>query len=49
MAYWGGVQIGAVVFIEPLYAVLALAAGWAIFTPLLIRLAQFDNSQRGAD
>ena len=49
MAYWGGVQIGAVVFIEPLNAVLALAAGWAIFTPLLIRLAQFNNSQRGAD
>jgi hypothetical protein len=49
MAYWGGVQLGAVVFIEPLYALLALAAGWAICTPWLVRLAQSGGGRRGAD
>jgi hypothetical protein len=49
LAYWGGVQLGAVVFIEPLHALLALAAGWAIFTPLLVRLAQSGRGERGAD
>jgi hypothetical protein len=43
------VQLGAVVFIEPLHALLALAAGWAIFTPLLVRLAQSGRGERGAD
>ena len=49
LAYWGGVQMGAVFLFEPLYALLALAAGWAIFTPLLVRLAHSDSSRRGAD
>lgn len=49
MAYWSGVQLGAVMFIEPLHAALALSAGWAIFTPLLVRLAQCGSGQRGAD
>lgn len=49
LAYWGGEKIGAVIFIEPLYALIALAAGWAMFTPLLIRLAQDHDDSRGAD
>ena len=49
MAYWGGVKLGAVTIIEPLHASLALAAGWAIFTPLLVRLAQSDSVRRGAE
>ena len=48
LAYWGGVQTGAVFFFEPLYALLALAAGWAVFTPLLVRLAQSDSIRGGA-
>jgi hypothetical protein len=49
LAYWGGEKLGAVIFIEPLYASTALAAGWAMFTPLLIRLAQDHDDSRGAD
>ena len=40
LAYWGGVRLGALVFIEPLFAVIALAVGWAVLTPLLVVLAQ---------
>lgn len=40
LAYWGGVRLGALVFVEPLFAVIALAVGWAVLTPLLVVLAQ---------
>lgn len=39
LAYWGGVRLGALVFVEPLPAVIALAVGWAVLTPLLVVLA----------
>jgi len=40
LAYWGGVRLGALVFVEPLFAVIALTIGWAVLTPLLVVLAQ---------
>jgi hypothetical protein len=44
LAYWGGARLGAVVFLEPLPAMIALSLGWALFTPLLALLARrFDG------
>lgn len=39
LAYWGGAGLGAMTLVEPLPALLALAAGWAVLTPLSFRLA----------
>ena len=39
LAYWGGASLGAMTLVEPLQALLVLAAGWALVTPLLFRLA----------
>jgi hypothetical protein len=39
VAYWGGAGLGAMTFVEPLPALLALAVGWALVTPRLFRLA----------
>lgn len=44
LAYWGGARLGAVVFVAPLFAALALSLGWALFTPLLARFARRCNS-----
>jgi hypothetical protein len=44
LAYWGGSRLGAMQFAEPAAATVALAFGWAVLTPLLVRLAQrFDG------
>ena len=44
LAYWGGARLGAMEFAEPVAATVALAIGWALLTPLLVRLAQrFDG------
>jgi hypothetical protein len=43
LAYWGGVRLGAVSFVQPLPAVIALSLGWAFFTPLLAGLARHYN------
>ena len=40
LAYWGGARLGAVVLADPVPALIALAVGWALFTPLLVRLAR---------
>lgn len=40
LAYRGAAALGAVQFIESLPAFVALAAGWAFFTPLLLWFAQ---------
>ena len=46
LAYWGGVRLGAVTFVNPLLAVIALSAGWAAITPALAFLARrFDGAQ----
>jgi hypothetical protein len=44
LAYYGGARLGAVDFVQPTTAVIALALGWAIFTPLLVMLSnRFDG------
>jgi len=40
LAYWGAARLGAVHFVEPLPAMVALSIGWALFTPLLALLAR---------
>lgn len=44
LAYYGGVRLGAVDFISVNHAVIALAIGWAVFTPLLVA---FSNKMDG--
>ena len=39
LAYWGGASLGAMTFVAPLPALIALALGWALLTPLLLALA----------
>ena len=44
LAYWGGARLGAMEFVAPVAGTLALAIGWAVLTPLLVRLARrFDG------
>jgi len=44
LAYYAGAGLGGVVITEPLPAFTALAAGWAVFVPLLIWLStRFDG------
>jgi hypothetical protein len=44
LAYWGGARLGAMEFVAPVAATAALAVGWALLTPLLVRLARrFDG------
>jgi hypothetical protein len=48
LAYWGGARLGALVLVEPLPALLALAIGWGLLTPLLLRLARrYDGMGAG--
>lgn len=39
LAYWGGASLGAMTFVAPLPALITLAMGWALLTPLLLALA----------
>jgi hypothetical protein len=39
LAYYAGAQLGGVVISDPLFAMAALAVGWASFMPLLIKLS----------
>lgn len=39
LAYYAGVKLGAVEFVNDLNALVALSIGWAIFTPLLLKLS----------
>lgn len=44
LAYLGGAKLGALSFAAPTPALIALAIGWALFTPLLVMLARrFDG------
>ncbi len=43
LAYYAGQKLGAVQFVEPVPAFIALAIGWAIFTPLLLFLSSRFN------
>jgi hypothetical protein len=47
LAYVGGQKLGAVQFLEPASAVAAIAAGWALLTPVLFLAARrFDGFAR---
>lgn len=39
LAYFAGGRLGALVFVEQTAALVALAIGWAVLTPLLLRIA----------
>lgn len=39
LAYWGGAKLGAMQWLQPLELLIALAVGWAILLPVLVRLA----------
>lgn len=44
LAYYAGAKLGALVFVDQTAALIALAAGWALLTPLLLQLAKhFDG------
>jgi Protein of unknown function (DUF2878) len=43
LAYWGGAKLDALVLVEPVLALTALALGWALLTPLLLRIAHRFN------
>jgi len=44
LSYYGGQKLGAVTFLEPVPALIALAVAWAIAMPMLIGLAnRFDG------
>jgi len=36
LSYWAGVRLGAIEFVAPLPALVALAIGWGVMTPLLV-------------
>jgi hypothetical protein len=47
LAYFGGQKLGAVQFLEPASALTAIAAGWAVLTPVLFLAARrFDGFAR---
>lgn len=39
LAYWGGEKLGAMQWLQPLELLIALAVGWSILMPILVRLA----------
>lgn len=44
LAYWGGARLGAMEFVDPVAASVALAFGWAVLTPALVAVAKrFDG------
>lgn len=44
LAYYGGLKLGAVQFLDTQMALLSLAVGWAVFTPILMSLSNnFDG------
>jgi hypothetical protein len=43
LSYWAGVRLGAATFVEPERMVAALALGWAVILPAILRLAQRYN------
>jgi len=49
LAYWGGAQLGAVILVETVPALVALSIGWGVLTPLLVRLAQRFDGMRSGD
>jgi len=48
LSYWAGVRLGAATFVEPLLMFPALALGWAVILPAILRLAQRYDGYRSA-
>jgi hypothetical protein len=49
LAYAAGGRLGGLAFVAPAPALIALALGWAVITPLLLRIAdRFDGYRPGA-
>ncbi len=46
LAYFGGAKLGALVFVDQTAALVALAVGWALATPLLLAVARRYNGYR---
>lgn len=40
MSYFAGSRLGGIVFEQPIAAVIALSAGWALIMPVVVRLAE---------
>jgi hypothetical protein len=49
LSYWAGVRLGAVRFVEPVSAVIALAVGWAVLMPALLALTRRYNGMQSAN
>lgn len=50
LAYYGGFKLGALVFVDQTAALIALAIGWALLTPLLLQLAKrYDGLLSASD
>ena len=49
LAYYGGVKLGAVSFIDTNTALIVLALGWALFTPLLVAISKDIDGYREAE
>ena len=45
LAYYAGVKLGAVEFLNEINALIALSIGWALFTPLLLKLSTKKSQQ----
>jgi hypothetical protein len=43
LAYWSGAKLGAMIWLQPLHATIALALGWAVLMPLLVKLASIHD------
>jgi len=41
LAYYGGSRLGALEFLNPEWALISLAVGWAVFTPLLVLISKY--------
>jgi hypothetical protein len=48
LSYWAGVRLGAATFVEPAHMTAALALGWAVILPAILRLAQRYNGYGAA-
>jgi hypothetical protein len=48
LSYWAGVRLGAATFVEPESMTAALALGWAVILPAILRLAQRYNGYGAA-
>jgi hypothetical protein len=47
LAYWSGVKLDAMIWLQPAYVAIALALGWGVMMPLLSKLSsKFDGYQK---